>query len=120
MRDAAKRDDLPARVHEMLCREPSLDRVSLPQVARRFGLSIRTFTRELEAQGASFRVLIESVRIGVAVRELSLGVTSIAELSEQLGYASTQGFHRAFKRWTGTTPARMRKLGMTALHRAAS
>jgi len=39
-----------------------------------------------------------------AVAELARGDASIEELSRRLGFSEPSAFHRAFRRWTGTTP----------------
>ena len=35
--------------------------------------------------------------------------TSVADLAAKLGYAEPSAFHRAFRKWTGTTPAAWRR-----------
>jgi AraC-like DNA-binding protein len=45
-------------------------------------------------------------------RALSLLVSpqlSLVQISERLGYRNVQSFERAFRRWTGTTPAAHRR-----------
>jgi AraC-like DNA-binding protein len=98
-----------SRVRALLAGELDLSVASGPRVARRLGMSVRTLSRKLEAEGTSYRALIDDARKHVALRELAHGGRTLSELSARLGFASTQAFHRAFKRWTGTTAARMRK-----------
>lgn len=76
-------------------------------VARRLGLSARTLRRMLEAEGTSFTSVIDDVRSTRARRQLLEG-RRLAEVAESLGYESTSTFVRAFRRWTGETPAAWR------------
>lgn len=76
-------------------------------IARRVGLSARTLRRLLEAENASFASVLDDVRSARARSELIAG-RRLAEVAESLGYESTSTFVRAFRRWTGETPAAWR------------
>jgi AraC-like DNA-binding protein len=74
-------------------------------VAKRLGLSVATLRRRLEMEGsASFRALIENVREYTA-RSLLDQHHHPNDVAEELGFSDQRSFARAFKRWTGTTPA---------------
>jgi AraC-like DNA-binding protein len=45
----------------------------------------------------------------LAEKHLSESVLSIAEIAYLLGYSEPAALHRAFKRWTGTTPSAFRE-----------
>ena len=81
-------------------RDPSLD-----LTAERLHLSSRTVQRRLQEMGTSHQALVEAVRRDLAQRFLATGELSIGEMAYMLGFARASAFHRAFKRWTGTTPA---------------
>jgi AraC-like DNA-binding protein len=102
-------DALTDRVRAMLAAEHDLQAMSLPQAARRFGMSVRTLTRKLREEGAHFSDLLAEVRRAAALRELEKGSRPIAEIAARLGFASTPSFHRAFRRWTGTSPDQLRR-----------
>lgn len=91
-----------ARVRDALIaelpREPSLARI-----ARRLRASPRTVQRHLADEGTSLRALTDEARRAKACALLEAGA-SIAEVTHLLGYAEPAAFHRAFRRWTGTTP----------------
>jgi AraC-like DNA-binding protein len=94
--------DLAARVE--------LRSASAERVARKLGMSARTLHRKLTLEGTSYREIFDRVRAAAAVSRLQHGNQPIAEIAHALGFASPQSFHRAFKRWTGTTAARQRAL----------
>ncbi len=81
--------------------------VSLGFVARLAGLSARTLQRRLRDEGTTFAAVVDAVRHAQAVELLAQGLP-MRDLAERLGYADPGAFHHAFKRWTGTTPARHR------------
>jgi AraC-like DNA-binding protein len=77
--------------------------VKLPELAERLHMSARTLQRRLSDEGTSLQAELDEVRRQQALYFLE-GGTAIAELSWLLGYADPSAFHRAFKRWTGTSP----------------
>jgi len=84
-------------------------------VARRLGLSVATLRRRLRTENsASFRALSEHVRERAA--KLLLGQHHHPnDVAEELGFSDLRSFARAFKRWTGTTPAAHARRVMTIL-----
>jgi AraC-like DNA-binding protein len=79
---------------------------SLRDVARRVGASERTLHRRLVAERASFKALVDEVRRSIC--ESTLALEDDEALAERLGFSEVRAFRRAFKRWTGETPARRR------------
>jgi AraC-like DNA-binding protein len=74
-------------------------------VARRAGVSIATLRRRLQAEGLpAFRELRDRA-LHQAARTLLERHTSPSAVAEQLGFSDLRSFSRAFKRWTGFTPA---------------
>jgi AraC-like DNA-binding protein len=113
LRDAAERmlaedvlPELAERVRTMLRHEPNLGRVSAAAVARLLRLDERSLRRRLVQANARWSVLLDEARHERACEELRRGEISIRELTVQLGFSDQSAFNRAFKRWTGTTPAR--------------
>lgn len=73
-------------------------------VAERLGISARTLHRRLQQEQTSYQELLDAVRLRMAVSHLETG-KSIAEVAALVGFAQPSTFHRAFKSWTGRTPA---------------
>ena len=80
---------------------PSLDRV-----ASRLGTSSRSLGRRLAEEGTSFKELVDELRRELARRYLEQGVHRPKSIAALLGYKELSAFHHAFRRWTGTTPAK--------------
>lgn len=77
---------------------------SAESVAEAIGLTSRTMLRRLREEGSTFRSEFESMRHKQALAYLRDTELSATELAYLLDFRSAASFHRAFKRWTGTTP----------------
>ncbi|HZA49144.1 MAG TPA: AraC family transcriptional regulator [Myxococcaceae bacterium] len=80
----------------------------LATVARRLHMSPRTLQRRLGAAGTSFQALADEVRFDHALDLLADRRLPLAEIAFKLGFSGASAFHRAFRKWTGTTPLRHR------------
>jgi AraC-like DNA-binding protein len=99
---------LAGRVRAALSTSPEGFR-SVEEVARQVHLSTRTLKRKLAAEGTSFTHVLEDVRRQRALLLLDDRDLGVAEIAARLGYSDVANFTRAFRRWTGTTPAALRK-----------
>ncbi|MBV9931225.1 MAG: helix-turn-helix transcriptional regulator [Alphaproteobacteria bacterium] len=77
-------------------------------VARALGCSRQTLYRRLREEGEGFERLVERVRRRLALRLLGDPAISVKEAAYRLGFAEPAAFSRAFKRWTGRSPAAWR------------
>ncbi|MCA1494993.1 AraC family transcriptional regulator ligand-binding domain-containing protein [Ensifer sp. NBAIM29] len=82
--------------------------VSIDDIARSMDTSVRTLQRELHHAGTDFRSLTSAVRVQRATELLQDGSVSITNISEDLGYSSSSGFARAFRKVTGFGPREFR------------
>ena len=81
---------------------------SLESVARQLGTSGRSLQRHLQELGYSYNALADEVRAATAKLYLEQPDIAVSEVAYLLGFADPSTFNRAFKRWTGVTPARSR------------
>ena len=81
---------------------------SLEGVARELGMSERSLQRHLQDLGYSYNALADEVRAATARLYLEQPDIAVAEVAYLLGFADPSTFNRAYKRWTGNTPARSR------------
>lgn len=77
-------------------------------VARRLAVSPRTLQRRLREEGTSFKDVVGATRESLARHYLSRSKLGFAEIAYLLGFEEPNSFFRAFHRWTGTTPERLR------------
>ncbi|MGD8319997.1 MAG: AraC family transcriptional regulator [Gemmatimonadota bacterium] len=85
------------------------DRPSVARIARALHVSVRTLQRRMEADGTTFRDVVEAVNERLAVSYLRDPNVSIAEVAFLLGFSDPSAFNRAFRRWTGDTPGKWRE-----------
>jgi AraC-like DNA-binding protein len=97
------------QVRSCMAAELSRGEPTLPSIALRLRMSPRSLQRRLQQEGSSLQSLLSRLRADLAVRYLSESRESISEVAFLLGFSEVSTFHRAFKRWTGVTPAAYRR-----------
>jgi AraC-like DNA-binding protein len=102
-------DDVVTRLRRELARMLRGGAPDVNQAAAQLAMSARTLQRQLQLAGTSFQAVLDDVRRELAVRYLDDFRTSLAEVGFLLGFAEASSFHRAFRRWTGMTPAEVRR-----------
>jgi AraC-like DNA-binding protein len=82
---------------------------TIDEVAAMLATSTRTLKRRLAGEGSSFSEVLEGEQRARAIAMLGDEARSIAEIASIVGYSDVANFNRAFRRWTGETPASRRK-----------
>jgi AraC-like DNA-binding protein len=82
---------------------------SRSQIARRLGMSERTLHRRLADDGESFQTLATQARREAAESLLGSQHHNLVDVAFLTGFSDQTAFTRAFKRWTGMTPASYRE-----------
>ncbi|MEX2208263.1 MAG: AraC family transcriptional regulator [Myxococcota bacterium] len=106
---AARSDAWPREVRALIARDICNGHPDMERIARALGLSGRTLQRRLAERGLVWKTMVEEVRRELALRYLKDVSTSLTEVAFLLGYSDLSAFGRAFRRWTGTTPAAQRR-----------
>jgi AraC-like DNA-binding protein len=87
---------------------------TIGDIAAQLRMHERTLTRRLHEEGTGFQLELDALRCDIARQMLAVSAMPIARIAETLNYASVSAFNRAFKRWTGSTPARWRDSNTTS------
>ncbi|MEL6559614.1 MAG: AraC family transcriptional regulator ligand-binding domain-containing protein, partial [Bacteroidota bacterium] len=82
---------------------------AITQIAEIMGMSNRTLTRRLAEHEITYRDLVRKKQEEIAKFLLRKPEKGIAEVAFETGFSEQSAFNRAFKRWTGKTPADFRK-----------
>ncbi|NSL89840.1 AraC family transcriptional regulator [Chitinophaga sp. Mgbs1] len=100
-----KPQSLEVRVYNHLLANSYLGIISLEEMAANFNLSPRSLQRKLQEEGVKYQDIADSVRKSLALYYISSGNYAMKDISYMLGYNELSAFTRAFKRWTGSSPA---------------
>lgn len=79
------------------------------EAATLLGLSERSLRRALRGELTGYRRLSDEVRMQKSAELLRDPRLPVEEIALRLGYAEPAAFIRAFRRWTGQSPARFRR-----------
>jgi AraC-like DNA-binding protein len=106
--EALHGENFPEQVRGMLRTALLTGHARADQVAAFFSVHSRTLSRRLHAFGTSFQELVDESRFEIAGQMLRDSTKEVGQIAELLDYASASAFTRAFRRWSGTTPAAWR------------
>jgi len=83
--------------------------ISVKRVARRLNMSKRSLQRKLHEEGMTFSELVDEVRRELAEGYIRDPGINLMEVAFILGFSVYSSFSRAYKRWTGISPAEGRR-----------
>ena len=95
---------LVQRVRELLLAHQTAD-----TLAHALNISVRTLHRQLHDEGTSLQALKDQVRRDAAIALLTRTTRSVKQISIAVSYRSEKSFSRAFREWTGESPAEYRR-----------
>ncbi|ABM35791.1 AraC family transcriptional regulator [Polaromonas naphthalenivorans] len=101
---------LVQRVRQALAANPAQTH-SAQALAALVHVSPRTLHRQLKEEGASLQALKDEVRRARALELLLRTRRPIKQVAEAAGFQNEKSFMRAFKTWTGQSPAEFRRGG---------
>lgn len=99
---------LVQRVRQVLATDPATLH-SAEVLAERLHLSPRTLHRQLKEEGASLQRLKDEVREKRAIELLHRTDRPIKQVAQAAGFLNEKSFIRAFRGWTGQSPAEFRR-----------
>jgi AraC-like DNA-binding protein len=83
-------------------------------VAKAVALSMRTFSRRLAEEGATYEEVVDQLRRSLALQYLKEPSMSVSQIAWLLGYEGSTSFNHAFRRWTGRSPSAARNQKLLA------
>lgn len=81
----------------------------LEAVAAELRIAPATLRRRLKAEGHSFQAIKDELRRDLAIALLSDTPKSIPDIASELGFGDASAFHRAFRKWTQSSPGAYRR-----------
>ena len=99
---------LVQRVRQLLAADPGAPH-NADALAERLHLSPRTLHRQLKDEGASLQALKDAVRRERAIELLHRTDRPVKQVAHGAGFTNDKSFIRAFRGWTGQSPAEFRR-----------
>lgn len=97
------------RVRDYLVRQGGWQASDMEHVARALETSVRSLRRRLSDEGKSYNSVLNEALGMVARGFLRDPRRTIQDVAYEMGFSDPSAFHRAFKRWTNTTPSAYRE-----------
>jgi AraC-like DNA-binding protein len=98
------------KVREAISINYQFDFPRLENIALTLNMTPRTLQRKLQDENTSYRELSDSIRYELASTLLKHKQLTISEIAYKLGFAELKAFRKAFKQWSGQTPAAYRAI----------
>ena len=110
MLDSLRQGSVSAQVRQLIRDNP---RWGKERIAEQLGMSGRHLNRKLAAESVSFRGLHDALIYDMAAQALRAG-QGVAAVASRLGFSDESALTRAFRRWSGQTPAQFARSSETA------
>lgn len=101
-----RKDSFTDKIEMIIEKRLAKDSIDAEHIAKKLNMSRNTLYRKLQAEDISFHDLVDKVRKRKAIDYLKQGSLSLSQIAFLLGFSELSAFSRAFKRWTGKSPAR--------------
>lgn len=102
------------RVRNVLMATLASGESSIDMVCGRLNTSRRTLQRQLQQEGYNYQTILDETRIELSRTYIQRGDVSAEEISHLLAFRDPNSFYRAFRSWTGMTPAEARNAALSA------
>ena len=102
-------DDFLQKLHVSLDDDLDLSSITLDDVAGRLAMSKRSFQREMQRLGMSWREYKQLHKLRIAMDLLRDPTNLVGTVAEQAGYSSSAHFSKIFKKHTGLSPTEWRR-----------
>ncbi len=103
------RSNITMQVRSQIIEQLPDGRPSQGDIAFKLNTSLRSLQRKLHEEDTSFKELLNDTQRELALSYIRDSNRSIGEITYLLGFSEPSNFTRAFKRWTGQSPAEYRE-----------
>jgi AraC-like DNA-binding protein len=100
---------LAATVRKRLRQVPPASWTDFDALAAQMRMSPSTLRHRLQAEGQNYAAIKDEIRRDLSIEMLQKTARSVGEIAARLGFSEPSAFHRAFRKWTGRSPAAFRR-----------
>jgi AraC-like DNA-binding protein len=83
---------------------------SFDAIAKHLHMTSRTLARKLQDENTSYRKLVDELRMHMGIKYLRDTDLTVEEIAHAMGFSDAANFRRAFRRWTKSTPLKIKDL----------
>jgi len=112
--DRQNDNDFADQVRRVIHSALHAQRATADNIAALFSIHPRTLNRHLRNCGTSFQQLADQSRFEIAQQLLENSSMQLNQIAATLNYSDASAFSRAFRRWSGMTPALWREQSQQA------
>ncbi|OHT81620.1 AraC family transcriptional regulator [Mycobacteroides saopaulense] len=100
---------LPDRIGRIIKSAVGQQIPSVDEIAQTLSMTPSSLQRTLRTEfGTSVREIRDTTLRDEAIKSLKIGTETLTDISARLGFSEVSAFTRAFRRWTGASPAQYR------------
>lgn len=107
-----RKNDIVQRTKTIIVENLSSGVVTNKMVAQKLFMSVRSFQRALERVNRTYRDILAETRRELAQGYINNIDVELQEVAYLLGFTEYSAFSRAFKQWTGKSPAQVRAVAL--------
>lgn len=96
------------RIRDLLAKRGDI-KMTAERVADALNVSLRTLHRRLREEGTTLQCIKDDIRHTKAIHLLSSTAQPIKQISAAVGFGNEKNFSRAFRQWSGESPAMFRR-----------
>ncbi|TYL49164.1 AraC family transcriptional regulator [Marinomonas sp. IMCC 4694] len=100
--------EFPNHVEVAIRQALNVGPVRAESICEQLGVSRATMQRKLRRHNQAYQGILDKVRQELSFRYLLKSTLKPYEIARLVGFDDPKSFHRAFKKWTGTTPETFR------------
>lgn len=111
--DRRRAEDFASLVSDVIAERIADPGLTIAEVARDLGMSVRVLQRRLSERERTFHNLHDGVRRRMAADYLAHTDLAVSEIAFRLGFSAVGNFSRAARRWFGRPPSECRQNRLT-------
>jgi AraC-like DNA-binding protein len=117
LKELKHEDTTMDRVRRLVAARIGREGIGIADIGVQLRMSEATLRRRLDAEGITYRAIVDQLRRELAAQYISRPHVALNEIAFLLGFSTQSAFGRAFRRWNGISPLEHR-LGSKPARRA--